>query len=107
MTAPLPDTIRRLYTDPGEYIDSDHPAVRQFAEAAVHADASAREKASVLYKAVRDGIRYNPYVSMRVADTFRASSVLAAGQGYASARPRSMPPPAASTAFPPGSALRM
>ena len=82
MTAPLPDTIRRLYTDPGEYIDSDHPAVRQFAEAAVHADASAREKASVLYKAVRDGIRYNPYVSMRVADPFRASSVLAAGPGY-------------------------
>ena len=82
MTDILPDTIRRLYTDPGEYIDSDHPAVRQFAETAVAADASAREKASVLYKAVRDGIRYNPYVSMRVAETFRASSVLAAGQGY-------------------------
>jgi transglutaminase-like putative cysteine protease len=82
MTEPLPDTIRRLYTDPAEYIDSDHPAVQQFAEAAVRADASVREKASVLYKTVRDGIRYNPYVSMRVAETFRASSVLAAGQGY-------------------------
>jgi transglutaminase-like putative cysteine protease len=82
MTDILPDTIRRLYTDPGEYIDSDHPAVQQFAETSVRADAGAREKASVLYKAVRDGIRYNPYVSMRVADTFRASSVLAAGQGY-------------------------
>src|SRR6516225_9409705 len=82
MTEPLPDTIHRLYTDPGEYIDSDHPAVRQFAETAVRADASEREKAIVLYKAVRDGIRYNPYVSMRVADSFRASSVLAAGNGY-------------------------
>ena len=82
MTDLLPDTIRRLYTDPGEYIDSDHPTVQQFAETIVRADASAREKASVLYKAVRDGIRYNPYVSMRVAETFRASSVLAAGQGY-------------------------
>jgi transglutaminase-like putative cysteine protease len=82
MTEILPDTIRRLYTDPGEYIDSDHPAVQRFAESGVPAEASAREKASVLYKAVRDGIRYNPYVSMRVAETFRASSVLAAGQGY-------------------------
>ena len=26
MTTVLPDTIRRLCTDPGEYIDSDHPA---------------------------------------------------------------------------------
>jgi transglutaminase-like putative cysteine protease len=82
MTEILPDTLRRLYTDPGEYIDSDHPAVRDFAGSAVAADASDREKASLLYKAVRDGIRYNPYVDMRAPETFRASSVLAAGNGY-------------------------
>jgi transglutaminase-like putative cysteine protease len=82
MTNVLPDTIRRLYTDPGEYIDSDHPAVRDFASTAVPADASDREKASLLYKAVRDGIRYNPYVNMLTPETFRASSVLAAGNGY-------------------------
>ena len=35
MTDVLPDTIRRLYTDPGEYIDSDHPTVQDFARAAV------------------------------------------------------------------------
>ena len=34
MTDILPDTLRRLYTDPGEYIDSDHPAVQAFAGAA-------------------------------------------------------------------------
>lgn len=78
----LSETIRRLYTAPGEYIDSDHPAVREFASAASPADASGREKASLLYKAVRDGIRYNPYVDMRTPETFRASSVLAAGNGY-------------------------
>lgn len=78
----VPDTILRLYTDPGEYIDSDHPAVRDFAVAAVPTDASAREKASLLYKTVRDGIRYNPYVSLTNVETFRASSVLAAGNGY-------------------------
>ena len=82
MTENLSDTIRRLYTDPGEYIDSDHPSVRDFAISAVAADAGARDKASLLYKAVRDGIRYNPYVNMRTPETLRASSVLAAGNGY-------------------------
>jgi len=82
MTNVLPDTIRRLYTDPGEYIDSDHPAVEEFARVAVAAGASDRDKASGLYKAVRDGIRYSPYVNMRTSETFRASSVLAAGTGY-------------------------
>lgn len=78
----LPDTIRRLYTDPGEYIDSDHPAVRDYSMAAVAPDASGREKASLLYRAVRDGIRYNPYADWRAPEAFRASSVLAAGNGY-------------------------
>jgi transglutaminase-like putative cysteine protease len=82
MSDELPDTLRRLYTDPGEYIDSDHPAVRDFATAAVPAAATDRGKASLLYKTVRDGIRYNPYVNMRNPETFRASSVLAAGVGY-------------------------
>ncbi|WP_291850495.1 transglutaminase family protein [Bradyrhizobium sp.] len=75
-------TLRRLYTDPGEYIDSDHPAVQDFARSAVAVNAGDREKASLLYRAVRDGIRYNPYVDMRAPETFRASSVLAAGVGY-------------------------
>ena len=38
MTDILSDTLRRLYTDPGEYIDSDHPAVQNFAGAAAAAD---------------------------------------------------------------------
>jgi len=82
MTDQLPDTLRHLYTDPADYIDSDHPAVEHFARSAVAPDASDRTKASQLYTAVRNGIRYNPYVNMRVNETFRASSVLAAGVGY-------------------------
>jgi transglutaminase-like putative cysteine protease len=82
MTETLSDPLRRLYCEPAEYIDSDHPAVQAFAKAAVPEGASAREAASLLYKAVRDGIRYNPYVNMRAPETFRASSVLAATQGY-------------------------
>ncbi|QOZ28993.1 transglutaminase family protein [Bradyrhizobium sp. CCBAU 51753] len=82
MTDMLPATISRLYTEPAEYIDSDHPAVEAFARAAVPSDAGPRDRAARLYTAVRDGIRYNPYVSMRRPESFRASSVLAAGNGY-------------------------
>lgn len=82
MTDTLPDAMRRLYTDPADYIDSDHPSVVAFANAAVRPHDSEREKASKLYTAVRDGIRYNPYVNTSVPESFRASSVLAAGNGY-------------------------
>jgi transglutaminase-like putative cysteine protease len=82
MSDHLPEALRRLYTDPADFIDSDHPAVEQFARSAASANAGDREKASLLYKAVRDGIRYNPYVNLRVSETFRASGVLAAGAGY-------------------------
>lgn len=82
MTDILPDTISRLYTDPADYIDSDHPAVVAFARASAPADATARDIAGRLYTAVRDGIRYNPYVNMRSPASFRASGVLAAGNGY-------------------------
>lgn len=82
MANDLTNAARRLYTDPGEYIDSDHPAVQDFALATAPADAADRAKAGILYTAVRDGIRYNPYVNMRETETFRASSVLAAGAGY-------------------------
>jgi len=82
MTNVLPAALCRLYTDPGEYIDSDHPAIEAFARDAAPEEAGDRDKASALYRAVRDGIRYNPYVNMRASETFRASSVLAAGNGY-------------------------
>lgn len=82
MTDTLPEALRRLYVEPGEYIDSDHSAVQAFALASVPARTDAREAASRLYTAVRDGIRYNPYVDMRSPEVFRASSVLATGNGY-------------------------
>lgn len=69
------------YLAPGEYIDSDHPAVRAFARA--HAEgATERERAVSLYYAVRDGIRYNPFLDFQDLQTYRASSVLAKGEGF-------------------------
>jgi transglutaminase-like putative cysteine protease len=71
-----------VFLAPAEYVDSDHPDVQRFATDAAAGAASVREQASRLYLAVRDGIRYNPYVDFRSLEIFRASSVLHAGHGY-------------------------
>lgn len=70
-----------IYLDSGEYIDSDHPAVRAFA--AEHARGNNDlERAVALYYAVRDGIRYNPFLDFTVPSAFRASDCIAAGEGF-------------------------
>jgi len=69
------------YLEPARYIDSDHPAVRAFARAHVHG-ADECERAVSLYYAVRDGIRYNPFLDFSSDAPFRASSCLAAGEGF-------------------------
>lgn len=62
-------------------IDSDHPAVIEFA--AGHArGADARERAVALYRAVRDGFRYDPYRVDLSPAGMKASSVLALGHGW-------------------------
>ena len=69
------------FLQPGKYVDSDHPAVREFARK--HArGANDRERAVSLYYAVRDGIRYNPFLDFSQDDTYRASSVLEKGEGF-------------------------
>lgn len=69
------------YLSPGSYIDSAHPTVREFAEEHA-AGRSERERAVSLYYAVRDKIRYNPFLDFTDREVFRASSVLEAGQGF-------------------------
>jgi transglutaminase-like putative cysteine protease len=69
------------YLSPAQYIDSDHPAVRQFA--AAHArGGSDLERAVSLYYAVRDGIRYNPFLDFSQDEAYRASSTLERGEGF-------------------------
>jgi transglutaminase-like putative cysteine protease len=63
-------------------VDSDHPAIRKHAENLMAGLALDAERAKALYDAVRDGIRYDPYVDYTDPESFRASSVLAAGHGY-------------------------
>jgi transglutaminase-like putative cysteine protease len=69
------------YLAPGRYIDSDHPAIRAFARA--HAEgASDIGRAVALYYAVRDGIRYNPFLDFSTDAPFRASACLERGEGF-------------------------
>lgn len=76
------------FLSPGEYVDSDHPDIR---EVAATVAGSAVEKARALYREVRDSIVYSTLPVgragsmgdyLRDPETYRASSVLAAGSGY-------------------------
>jgi transglutaminase-like putative cysteine protease len=49
------------YLRPTRYLDSDHPSVASYAQAAASGGRSDRERAVRLYYAVRDDIRYEPY----------------------------------------------
>lgn len=67
---------------PARFIDSDHPLVVDFAERWRGASRDPREQAVNLYRAVRDEIRYNPYVFSADHETLKASHALAAGESY-------------------------
>jgi len=69
------------FLQPGRYIDSAHPAVIEFA-ARNSSGNTERERAVSLYYAVRDAIRYNPFLDFSREETFRASACLAAGEGF-------------------------
>jgi transglutaminase-like putative cysteine protease len=72
----------REYLQPGRFIDSDHPGVVEFAERERGASRDPRAQAVALYYAVRDAIRYNPYVFSRDPDTLKASHALGMGESY-------------------------
>jgi len=69
------------YLCTAHYVDSADPAVLAFAEKNAKGS-SERERAVSLYYAVRDQIRYNPFLDFSDAEVFRASAVLKAGEGF-------------------------
>ena len=71
-----------LYLSPAEYVDSDHPRVREKAVEVAGGTPDRVEQTRRLYHAVRDGIRYDPYIDYTDPETYRASSVLQAGHAY-------------------------
>ncbi|HZN87288.1 MAG TPA: transglutaminase family protein [Burkholderiales bacterium] len=71
----------REFLAPGRYVDSAHPAVAEFARR--HArGASDLERAVSLYYAVRDGIRYNPFLDFSRDTAFQGSVCLQTGEGF-------------------------
>lgn len=78
----MQESHRILFTSPAEFIDSDHPSIIAEARLLTSGIADPAEQARILYEAVRDGIRYDPYGDYLDPSTYRASAVLAAGSGY-------------------------
>ena len=69
------------FLSPAAYIDSGHPAVAAFAKTSARGDTPLARAVS-LYYAVRDGIRYNPFLDFSKEETFRASQCVLAGEGF-------------------------
>lgn len=70
------------YLQPSQFIDSDHPDVREQTVALVDKEASELDNAVTLYYWVRDEIRYNPYLVNPEPDSFKASNTLAHREGW-------------------------
>jgi len=66
---------------PTALVDSDHPAVLDFAAQNARG-ASERERSVALFYAVRDGFRYDPYRLDLSPRGMKASTVLASGHGW-------------------------
>lgn len=67
---------------PTRFVDSDHPDVVAFAREVCDGATTDRERASRLFRAVRDRIRYDPYSVGGSPDDYKASRVLARPTGY-------------------------
>jgi transglutaminase-like putative cysteine protease len=65
-----------------EFIDHEHPAIREFVGARVGAGGTPKEQALKLYFAVRDEIRYDPYSASMRREALRASTTLIRRFGY-------------------------
>lgn len=72
--------MSREFLEAGDYVDRT-PAIEAFARKHA-AGGDDRARAVSLYYAVRDVIRYNPFLDFSRDAAFRASEVLALGEGF-------------------------
>ena len=70
-----------LYLRPTYYVDSDAPSVVRFATEAA-GEGTDRERVARVFLAVRDGIRYDPYVADFEPKSFKASTTLERKASY-------------------------
>jgi len=74
--------VRPLYTSATYFLDFDVPEVHNFAIDAIGSTKNTRTKATRLFYAVRDKIRYDPYSISMDKKIYKASSLIKAGQGF-------------------------
>ncbi len=70
------------YLVPTTIIDSDHESIRKYARESIGGSREPVEVAVKLYRAVRDGIVYDPYAPFYLAEHYRASDVLKRGKSF-------------------------
>lgn len=75
MKADLDDPAR--YLDPGVFIDSDAPAVVEYAQRAVGVELDRKVQAAQLFRTVRDGLSYDPYLISSEPQDYKASFLTA------------------------------
>ncbi|MDA0241458.1 MAG: transglutaminase-like domain-containing protein [Proteobacteria bacterium] len=66
----------------GEYVNSDHSDVIDYAHENIGKATTDLDKVLNLYYAIRDGIRYDPYLPINDPASYRASDVLSRGRGW-------------------------
>lgn len=71
-----------IYLAPTEIIDSNHPKIQEYATQAIGGCSDPVERAVLIYLAVRDGIRYDPYTPFHLPEHYRASAVLDRGRSF-------------------------
>ena len=68
--------------DATELLDTGHPELRRFVDAALGSAEAPRERAVRLFYAVRDLIRYDPFSCTKARADYRASAVAASGRNW-------------------------
>lgn len=64
------------------YLDFGHPTVRAFVDRATEGSRTDRERAIMLFRAVRDDIRYDPYATDLSPEGLKASTTIARGRAF-------------------------
>ena len=78
----MQDTDFGVYLRASSTIEANHPAIAGFAQAHTVGATDPTQQAVKLYYAVRDGIRYDPYIVDLSPEKLRASTTLGIGRGW-------------------------
>jgi len=72
----------KKYLEPTSMIDCENRTIDEKAHELTRGQEGMGEKAKILFRYVRDEIKYNPYLPRYLPEHFRASNTLARGEGF-------------------------